>query len=76
MSEFQGFSESPLAFCLISSLIRQTSPVGGTMTNIGFSLMSSLFKAQWKIGKSLFLKSSSECDKTVSLPLFGSPVHP
>ena len=75
MSEFQGFSESPLAFCLISSLIRQTAPAGGTMTNIGFSLMSSLFKAQWKTGKSLF-KSSSECDKTVSLPLFGSPVHP
>ena len=50
MSEIQGFSFCPLAFCLTGSLIRQASPVCSLMTNIGFRLMSSQFKAAAKTG--------------------------
>ena len=47
-SEIQGFSLSPLAFCLTSSLIRQVSPICSLMTNTGFRLVSSQFKAAAK----------------------------
>ena len=61
VSEGQTLSEihsrAPLAFCLIGSLIRQASALGGMMTNIGFILLSTQFKARWKTGKSLFSKA-------------------
>ena len=47
-SEIQGFSLCPLAFCLTGSLISQASPICSLVTNIGFRLLSSQFKAAAK----------------------------
>lgn len=72
-----GFSISPLTFCLIGSLIRQSSPIGDIMDIFGFRLISSQLKNLWKIGSVPTSQKFQEmCQDYVSLTLFGSTVHP